>query len=359
MRVAWLLALAALPGAGASAQQALQTRNVVLIVSDGLRWQEVFGGADSTLVTERQGVEDTAALRRDFVRPTTEQARREMMPFLWDVVARQGVIYGNQSAGGAARVTNGLKFSYPGYNEMLSGAADPRIDRNDFGPNPNLTVFEWLNRQADFNGRVAAFATWEVFRDIFARARTSLWVRAGWEAPFPSAENDRQRTLDALYRGLIQYWPGNTFDAPMHQSALEYIRARKPRLMFVGYGETDEWAHGRRYDLYLRSARNVDASIAELWSAMQAMPEYRGTTTFIITADHGRGSDDRWTDHGRDVDGAERIWIAVIGPDTPPLGEVRGAVTQGQIAATIARLLGQDFSAAAPNAAQPLTEVIR
>ena len=29
------------------------------------------------------------------------------------------------------RITNGLWFSYPGYNEMLTGAADPRIDSND------------------------------------------------------------------------------------------------------------------------------------------------------------------------------------------------------------------------------------
>jgi len=76
---------------------------------------------------------------------------------------------------------------------------------------------------------------------------------------------------------------------------------------------------------------------------MQAMPEYRGTTTFIITTDHGRGSGpEKWRDHGKDVDGAEDIWIAVLGPDTPALGEraQAGPVTQSQVAATIAALLG-------------------
>jgi len=34
----------------ASAQTRLKTRNVVLIVLDGVRWQEVFTGADSTLL---------------------------------------------------------------------------------------------------------------------------------------------------------------------------------------------------------------------------------------------------------------------------------------------------------------------
>ena len=28
-----------------------------------------------------------------------------------------------------------------------------------------------------------------------------------------------------------------------------------PRVLFLGYGETDEWAHSGRYDMYLRGAR--------------------------------------------------------------------------------------------------------
>ena len=347
-----------LPLSAATAQ--LQTRTVVLIVADGLRWQEVFGGVDTTLIARTQGVGDTAALRRDFARPTVDRARLELMPFLWSVVARQGQVYGNRPLGSDGHITNGMKFSYPGYNELLTGAADPRIDRNGFGPNPNVTVFEWLARQADIGGDVAALGTWDVFRDIFARARTGLWVRSGWDAPFPSPLNDRQRLLDELYRSTIRYWDDNAFDALLHSAALETIRQRKPRLLFVGYGETDEWAHERRYDLYLRSARQVDNDIGELWNAMQAMPEYRGKTTFIITSDHGRGRGNDWTDHGRDVAGAEEWWVAILGPDTPALGEMRdGVVTQGQVAATIAALLGYDWLSAAPSAAPPLERALR
>src|ERR1019366_1937467 len=59
-----------------------------------------------------------------------------------------------------------------------------------------------------------------------------------------------------------------------------------------------------------------------------------------------------WTDHGKDVPTAEFIWIAVLGPDTPPLG-VREDVetTQSQVAATIAHLLGEDFAKGSPKAA--------
>jgi len=151
------------------------------------------------------------------------------------------------------------------------------------------------------------------------------------------------------------------WDALLQQTLLDYVASATPRLLFVGYGETDEWAHNGRYDLVLQSARAVDGFIRELWTTMQASPAYHGKTTFIITTDHGRGSgDENWKDHDFDVEGAEDMWIAVIGPDTPALGERRSAprVTQSQIAATAAALLGQDWLAVNPKAGVPIAEAI-
>lgn len=354
------LLLCVVAGSSAAQQPGLRTRNVVLIVADGLRWQEVFRGANAAFVSEAEGVEDTTRLRADFVRPTPTAGRQVLMPFLWGTIASAGQLIGDSASGSNAHVTNGLKFSYPGYNEMLTGAPDARIDRNSYGANPNSTVFDWLNRQPGLKGKVGAYATWGVFREIFARERSGVWVRAGWEPAFPTPRNGREQQLNELYATMVRYWDNNTFDALAHASALEYLRESHPRVLFVGYGEPDEWAHGRRYDLYLRSIHQVDANIAELWNTMQAMPEYRGTTTFIITADHGRGSGRDWTDHGKDVEGAERVWIAIIGPDTPNLG-VRSneEVTQAQIASTVAALMGMDYTAAVPSAAGPIGGVIR
>src|SRR5262249_33410548 len=118
------------------------------------------------------------------------------------------------------------------------------------------------------------------------------------------------------------------------------------RVLFVGYGETDNWAHQGRYDLVLESAHRTDAFIRELWETMQAIPQYHGTTTFIITADHGRGSGPvEWKEHGVEQKGSENIWIAVLGPDTLPLGERKNVppVTQAQIAATVAAFMGKDY----------------
>ncbi|MBY0395089.1 MAG: hypothetical protein K2X91_01300, partial [Thermoleophilia bacterium] len=99
--------------------------------------------------------------------------------------------------------------------------------------------------------------------------------------------------------------------------------------------------------------------------------EYKGCTSFVITCDHGRGGEDppgyqggrlsQWTDHGARVVGAEQTWIMVIGPDTPSMGELKDAppVTQSQIAATIAALVGYDYPAAEPRAAPAIEGAVR
>src|SRR6187402_368092 len=97
----------------ASSLGAQRTKNVVLIVTDGLRWQDVFNGADSSILFgDPRALGDTAAIRRDFWRPSADDRRRTMMPFLWGTVAKEGQIFGNATRGSSAQITNGLKFSY-------------------------------------------------------------------------------------------------------------------------------------------------------------------------------------------------------------------------------------------------------
>jgi len=330
-----------------------RTKNVVLIVTDGLRWQEVFNGAERALISRAGGVSDTTALLRDFWRESPRERRAALLPFMWGTIARDGQILGNQAKGSVGTVTNGLKFSYPGYNEMILGAADPRINSNSYGPNPNITVFEWLNAKPAYRGRVAALATWGAFHDIFNAKRSGIDVRAGWNPPFATARGERQSLINELFRTTTRLWADNAFDVLTHQTLLEYVRTASPRVLFVGYGETDEWAHAGRYDLTLQTARQVDAFIAELWQVMQSMPAYRASTTFIVTTDHGRGDGPAdWKRHGEDVIGAEAIWMAVLGPDTPALGERENQTfTQAQVAATIATLLGEDWRTANAGAA--------
>jgi hypothetical protein len=339
----------------------LKTRAVVLIVMDGFRWQEVFDGPEHDLMDEKHGgAQDVKQLRKDFWRDTPAMGRLVLMPFLWSVVEQKGQIYGNQHKGSIAQVTNGYKFSYPGYNEMTTGHPDKRIDSNEFGPNPNTTVFEWLNNKPEFHDQVAVFGTWNTFNDIFNVKTSGLTVHAGWNVPWLPQLTQREQLLKKLYETTTRVEDDDTFDSFTHEDLMDYLERHTPRVLFVGYGGTDDWAHEGKYDLVLQAAHQDDQHIEELWNTMQSMRAYHDKVTFIITTDHGRGGGlEQWKDHDKDIDGAENIWIAVIGPDTPALGEMRNVprVTQSQIAATIAALLGQDYRAAVPAAAPPLPVV--
>jgi hypothetical protein len=341
-----------------------RTHNVILVVTDGLRWQDLFNGADSLLMfgDPRALGGDTTAMRAKFWRPTPAARREAMMPFMWGTIAREGQIFGNRALGSTADVTNGLKFSYPGYNEILSGFVDPQIASNEFGPNPNVTVFEWLNNQPSLRGRVAAMATWDAFADIFNRDRAKFFVHAGWEPPFGTPRSASDSLLNTLYATTIRLWGNNAYDSFTQAVAMRVLRSDRPRVAFVGYGETDEWAHAGRYDRMLTSAHTVDEYLREIWTLAQSHPDYRGRTSLIVTTDHGRGRTTRdWTNHGQSVDGAEEMWVAVLGPDTPALGERQNVspVTQAQIAATVAALLGLDYRRDQPRAAPPIADVVR
>ncbi|MEA3180558.1 MAG: hypothetical protein QOI59_4081 [Gammaproteobacteria bacterium] len=340
-----------------------KTQNVVLIVSDGLRWQEVFQGADPLLLDAKTGgnwVEEPE-LKSRYWRATPQERRQLLFPFIWGTVAKRGQIFGNRTQGSDAHVTNGQAFSYPGYNEMSVGFPNPAITSNEFGPNPNVSVFEWLNGSPDLAGHVAIYGTWHNYYDIFNQNRSHLVVQAGWTAPPKTGDASKDALLAKLFDTTTRFDEEDVGNSFLQVELLDYVRTHKPKVLFVGYGETDNWAHQGRYDLVLESAHRTDAFVKELWDTMQAMPQYRGTTTFIITADHGRGSGPvEWKEHGVDEKGSENVWIAVMGPDTAPLGERKNVepVTQAQIAATLAALVGKDYVKDVPKAARPIKDVL-
>jgi hypothetical protein len=319
--------------------------NVFLITLDGVRWEEVFTGADEALLRDSRFTEDPEALAEAFWRASPEARREALMPFFWQTIAREGVIYGHRSLGSKVNVRNHEWFSYPGYNEILTGAPDHDITSNAKIPNRNVTVLEWVNQQPGFEERVAAFASWDVFPFIINEARSGVPVNAGFEGvEVPVTE--KEAWLNQLQRQTPSPWTTVRLDVFTHHYALEYLQHASPRLLYIAYGETDDFAHDAEYHHYLEAAHRTDAFIRDLWDFVQNDPRYRDNTTFVITTDHGRGSGDQWVDHEQGIDGADEIWIALMGPDISARGEMReGALGQDQIAATVATLLGLDFSA--------------
>jgi len=344
-------------------ERPLRTKNVVLVMTDGVRWEEVFRGAEQNLLSRGAGgVKDVnlRPLKRDFDRPIVQERREALFPFLWKTVARQGQLWGNQDKGSVVRVTNGKYLSYPGYAETLCGFADPWADSNAKRLNPNQTVLEWLYRKPRFGGKVAAFSAWDVFPSILNRERCGFYLNAGYEPMLEGELTPQIELLNKLKQEVPRHWPGEPFDSLTFHTAREYFRLHEPRVFFLSLGESDEWAHEGRYDEYLWSAHRIDAYVADLWQMLQSNPHYRDQTTLIYMPDHGRGhGPEGWRSHSVRFPGSENIWLAVIGPDTPALGERTHnvTVTQSQIASTLARFLGEDYCGAVPKAGKPIADV--
>jgi len=330
------------------AAEGRQTENVILVTADGLRWQEVFRGIDPALMNAKEaGMDEAGALRDKLWAESAAERRRLLMPFFWSEIAPHGVLLGNRDLGSSVRVTNGYRVSYPGYSEILTGRAqDAAIRGNDPIQNPTETVLEFLRRKWQLRReQVALFGSWDVFQQIGEHQPGSVLINAGFRALEEPGLSPRLRELSRMQFELLTPWPSVRHDYVTFEMALEYLKTARPRVLYVALGETDDWAHERRYDRTLETATYFDQCVRRLWEAAQSLPEYRGKTTLLATTDHGRGGTlDDWPSHGTKVEGAEFIWMAAIGPDTPAGGEIRSQQDhyQRDVAATMLELGGVD-----------------
>lgn len=340
-----ILILTTLPYIGKA--QTKQSENVVVITLDGFRWREVFSGADSLLSFDTTAQYNTEYIQHKFWASTPDERRKKLLPFLWNKLGTNGILLGNRVYGNKVDNANPYRFSYPGYNEIFTGYPDTLVNSNDKIPNPNENVFEFLNKLPAFKGKTAVFGSWDVFASIFNESRSGFFVNDGFrDVPGTLNEkqilfNQQQHEMPDLFHG------GERLDIATFYMGFEYMKVNKPRLMHFGFGDTDEFAHGGKYDYYLDAANKADAWIKKIWEFLQATPQYKNKTTLIITTDHGRGlaAGGKWRDHGSDVTAANEIWMAAIGPSVAPGGESKTGAQyyQRQIAATIAAFLGTEF----------------
>src|SRR6202011_5679135 len=145
----------------------------------------------------------------------------------------------------------------------------------------------------------------------------SITINAGYQ-PADGNASPRAKDLAALQFAARSPWDETRHDYVTFELALDHLRRFHPRVMHISFDETDDWAHMRRYDRVLESIQYIDQMLRTLWTTLQSMPEYRAHTTLIVTCDHGRGDSLKdFNDHGAKVAGAEQIWLAIVGPDTP------------------------------------------
>lgn len=349
-----ILTLVLFAGMFGSLKAQTKVENLILITTDGLRWQEVFNGIDTAIANNKawnQGAREE--LYKKYWDEELHERRLRIMPFLWSTIQTRGQIYGNRELGNKVDVANPYSFSFPGYSELITGYGDENVNSNEYPPNPHVTVLEYLHKQPAFKNKVAVFGSWTAYTNIVNEERSGIPVFNGYEPLGGDKPTEAEKLMNLIRRDMYKPWgEGEAIDALTHYAAMEYLKARKPRVMQISFGETDVFSHGGKYRDYLTSTVQFDKFVGDLWNYLQTDPQYKNKTALIITTDHGRGNKIKaqWRDHGQKTPGSNEIWIAVLAPGIPAKGEVKKPMQlhQQQVAQTIAKFLGQTYSSDHP-----------
>jgi hypothetical protein len=182
---------------------------------------------------------------------------------------------------------------------MMAGVMQPCFNNNC----SRITVEtfeERLVREAKFaKDDVATFTTWDkiplAVEHVAGATRTTVFA------------NTKPGVFDA--------------DKTLFPMALSYLKANKPRFLYISLGDADDWGHANDYPMYLRTMREYDDDLVALFNTLSSMGDYGKRTTVIVTTDHGRGKGAAWKDHGGNPDGMA-IWAYAAGPTVKPTGRI-------------------------------------
>lgn len=129
----------------------------------------------------------------------------------------------------------------------------------------------------------------------------------------------------------------NNDSSPLTDAAIQQIKTAKPTLMVVTYDNPDHVGHTAGHDTegYYENLTYLDGEIAKIVQATKDAGIY-DETVFIVTADHGGVG----TGHGGKTLTEMNTPLIMAGPGINPVGELKGAYMQYDVAATMAALLG-------------------
>lgn len=334
------------------AQEKAPARNMIIFVMDGYRWRELFEGADSSILhSKKYNHIDSAWTVEKYWNDDLSERRRKLMPFVWDSIARMGQLFGNRAYGSQVNVRNKYWFSYPGRSETFTGYYDSAVNSNEYPDNPNTNVLEFINQQPAFHGKIAAFSSWDAVARILNRNRNGMLVNIYGEDVKGEGLTAEQRQANSWQHSLPDiFGKGERLDAGTFALAKPYLLANHPRILYIDFGDNDDFAHAGDYGDYLDAAHYADAAFRDIWSAVQQDPFYKDQTAMLIFPDHGRGIGPGWTSHGSRVVHSDETYLMAMGAGIAAKGEIKtaGQLYQVQFAQTIAALLGFHFTAEHP-----------
>jgi membrane-anchored protein YejM (alkaline phosphatase superfamily) len=273
-----------------------KTRNVIIVVADGLRYSEAWG--DST---------------------------HQYIPRMAYEFAKQGIVNnrfynmgGTYTAAGHTSITTGIY-------QTINNAGEELPD--------NPSFFQYWN-QVYQNDKLKSW--------IIA-SKDKLAVLGDCKNPYWSGKYTPSVNsgIDGLGLGS-----GYREDSLTLKIALSILREHHPNLVLINFREPDYSAHSGIWDSYLDGIRKTDEEIYQIWQFLQNDSGYKNTTTLFVTSDHGRHLDNvanGFTGHGDGCEGCRHLFFMAFGPDFKNGALVNVPREQIDLPVTIAELMGFDL----------------
>jgi hypothetical protein len=323
---------------------------IVVLALDGVRYHEIFEGVDPELARSH-GLE-----QREIV------SAEQLMPRLHAIIATHGAALGAPGHGASISASGPNFLSLPGYAEIFSGRRVTDCHDNQCASGGTATVVDELgSRSRDVERDLAVITSWPEIAKVASLEPASAAISTG-------RHGGRTRNAladDAGSRAILERsedanpQPGHGDFRPDRftaELALYRLAHERPRFLFIGLGEPDEFGHLNDYRGYLDSLRRSDEIIARVDAELAHAALNGARTALFITTDHGRAQG--FVDHGKLYPESARVWLVATGSACTARGFVNASAPRhlADIAPTVRDLAGlpADSSGAA---GEPLREL--
>lgn len=282
-----------------------KTKHVVVIVVDGARYSETWG--DSTHAN---------------------------IPFRSGPLYREGVMLSHFS-------NDGNTWTSAGHDAICTGFYEPL----DNGGNqlPQYPSFFQYWRKATHQPMERAWVITSKDK-LFVLANCS---DSAWQSEYTPAYDCGNSGPFSGYRD----------DSVTYQKTISVFATYQPDLVLVNFREPDYSGHTGNWANYVAGIVSTDHYIAQIWNYLQNDPYYKGSTTLIVTNDHGRHSPgvlDGFPSHGDACPGCRHVEFIAAGPDFKQGATIDYDYGQTDISGTIAELMGFKMPTSTGRVMKPL-----
>ena len=323
-------------------------------------------------------------------RAETIEAKTSFAPFLVNVLAKRGVLIPNVTiaelkgvdTSHAEGTLNLLTGRYKSYEKVGARGLAPLLEPSQ------PTLFEYLRKSFAIPSHQALLVNGEdrpqeeyltygghghygiayrsevlgLYRYKLHRFARILREGRGTDAELVKARKDYAELQSRDYRGTAEkqspemerfwdLWRAHHGDDPFRfprgdrlltQLAIWALKDLKPRLMMINYQDPD-YVHWGNPSHYTRAISVIDQGLQQLTTAVEADPEYRDRTVFVIVPDCGRDANPLMSvpfQHHFNSRSAHEIFALLWGPGIDKGRVLDKRIDQTSLAATIGAIMG-------------------